>query len=137
MNKTSINLKNCYGIPALTYEFDFTEHDSYVIYAPNGVMKTSFAKTFKDLSERKDSKDSIFPERQTERQIFDETSSPINPENIFVISPYERGYHSQRMSTLLVNHDIKHQYESIYADYQREKNGIDKKPKKSIWHKKR
>lgn len=30
MNKTSINLKNCYGIPALTYEFDFTEHDSYV-----------------------------------------------------------------------------------------------------------
>lgn len=126
MNKTSINLKNCYGIPALTYEFDFTEHDSYVIYAPNGVMKTSFAKTFKDLSERKDSKDSIFPERQTERQIFDETSSPINPENIFVISPYERGYHSQRMSTLLVNHDIKHQYESIYADINEKKTALIK-----------
>ena len=126
MNKTSINLKNCYGIPALTYEFDFTEHDSYVIYAPNGVMKTSFAKTFKDLSERKDSKDSIFPERQTERQIFDETSSPIKPENIFVISPYERGYHSQRMSTLLVNHDIKHQYESIYADINEKKTALIK-----------
>lgn len=47
MNKTSINLKNCYGIPALTYEFDFTEHDSYVIYAPNGVMKTSLQRLLK------------------------------------------------------------------------------------------
>lgn len=71
-----------------------------LLYAPNGVMKTSFAKTFKDLSERRDSKDSIFPERQTKRQVFDEIGNMASPENIFVISPYERGYHSQRMSTL-------------------------------------
>ena len=61
MNTVSIKLKNCYGIPALTYDFDFTEHDSYVIYAPNGVMKTSFAKTFKDLSEKKRVKRFYFP----------------------------------------------------------------------------
>lgn len=121
MNKTSIQLKNCYGIPSLTYEFDFTNHASYVIYAPNGVMKTSFAKTFKDLSEEKDSKDSIFPERQTERQILDEIGTPINPDNIFVISPYKQGYHSQRMSTLLVNHEIKKQYENIHAEIDEKK----------------
>ena len=56
MNKTSIKLKNCYGIPSLEYEFDFSQHTTYVIYAPNGVMKTSFAKTFKDLSKNQESK---------------------------------------------------------------------------------
>ena len=116
MNKTSIKLKNCYGIPSLEYEFDFSQHTTYVIYAPNGVMKTSFAKTFKDLSKNQESKDSIFPERQTERHILDEKGIQITSENIFVISPYEREYHSQRMSTLLVNQELKKQYEAIHAD---------------------
>lgn len=129
MKKTIIELENCYGIPSLNYTFDFTQYSTYVIYAPNGVMKTSFAKTFKDLSERRDSKDSIFPERQTKRQVFDEIGNMASPENIFVISPYERGYHSQRMSTLLVNQEIKKQYESIHADIDEKKRGLLKKLK--------
>lgn len=82
MNKTSIKLKNCYGIPSLEYEFDFSQHTTYVIYAPNGVMKTSFAKTFKDLSKNQESKDSIFPERQTERHILDEKGIQITSETL-------------------------------------------------------
>lgn len=124
MNKTSIELKNCYGISSLDYVFDFTQHTTYVIYAPNGVMKTSFAKTFKDLSESKESKDSIFPERQTGRYILDERGAQINPENIFIISPYKQGYHSQRMSTLLVNQDLKKRYETIHADIDEKKTAL-------------
>lgn len=130
MNKTSIELKNCYGIPSLSYNFDFTEHDSYVIYAPNGVMKTSFAKTFKDLSLGTDSKDSIFQERVTERKIVDEIGVAINAENIFVISPYERNYRSERISTLLVNQEIKNQYESIHFDINEKKQALLKNLKK-------
>lgn len=133
MNKTSIELQNCYGIPSLTYEFDFSDNSTYVIYAPNGVMKTSLAKTFKDLSEKKDSKDSIFPERETKRQILDETGNATNSENVFVISPYEQGYHSQRMSTLLVNQEIKKQYENIHADIDEKKINSIKKIEKPIW----
>lgn len=129
MNKISIELQNCYGIPSLTYEFDFSDNSTYVIYAPNGVMKTSLAKTFKDLSEKKDSKDSIFPERETKRQILDETGNATNSENVFVISPYEQGYHSQRMSTLLVNQEIKKQYENIHADIDEKKSTLLKKLK--------
>ena len=50
MDKVTVDLKNCYGIKALKTEFDFSEKRAYAIYAPNGVMKTSFAKTFQDLA---------------------------------------------------------------------------------------
>lgn len=44
------NLSNCYGIKNLQYDFDFKNKPVVIIYAPNGTMKTSFAKTFRDLS---------------------------------------------------------------------------------------
>lgn len=58
MINLSINLQNCYGIPSLDYEFKFANQNhkgrrieqAYAIYAPNGLMKTSFAKTFTDLA---------------------------------------------------------------------------------------
>ena len=55
MEKLKINLKNCYGIKSLEKEFDFETNANgkaraYAIYAPNGTMKTSFSKTFENLS---------------------------------------------------------------------------------------
>ena len=69
MQKLKINLKNCYGIKKLEKEFDFSTNNTFAIYAPNGVMKTSFAKTFRDLSFGLMSKDLIFTERETIREI--------------------------------------------------------------------
>ena len=50
-------LSNCYGIDALEYIFDFKDAKTnvFAIYARNGLMKTSFAKTFKMLQEGKES----------------------------------------------------------------------------------
>ncbi|HEY5591309.1 MAG TPA: hypothetical protein VIK55_09855 [Paludibacter sp.] len=42
MNKLKIDLEYCYGVKKLNYEFDFTIKPTYAIYAPNGIMKTSF-----------------------------------------------------------------------------------------------
>lgn len=47
MNKLSIKLKNCFGIEKLTHDFDFSEDNVFSIYARNGLMKTSLAKTFR------------------------------------------------------------------------------------------
>lgn len=124
MKKLSIDLEYCYGIKKLQYVFDFTAKPTYVIYAPNGVMKTSFAKTFKDLSEGKESKDCIFTSRATKRIIVDEAGSEISSENIFVILPYEKNFHSERISTLLVNADLKAQYEEIHSDINAKKKGF-------------
>ena len=48
MNKLNLKFKYCYGIKKLEKEFIFS-NKAFAIYAPNGSMKTSFAKTFKDL----------------------------------------------------------------------------------------
>lgn len=46
MDKVKIDLQNCFGIGCFVHEFDFSNSNSVLIYAPNGIMKTSFAKTF-------------------------------------------------------------------------------------------
>lgn len=66
MTKLNIELKNCYGIKDLKHEFEFTDiHKTFSIYASNGSMKTSFAKTFEDISKNKNPKDLVFPNRKT------------------------------------------------------------------------
>lgn len=77
MKKLSLNLQYCYGIKKLETEFDFSRKKTFAIYAPNGVMKTSFAKTFKDLSNNQNSKDLVFPDRETIRSIKDENNKLV------------------------------------------------------------
>ena len=45
-----IHFENCYGIKKLQHTFDFTKSKVQIIYAPNGAMKSSFAKTLDDSS---------------------------------------------------------------------------------------
>jgi len=129
MNKLKINLENCYGINKLETEFDFTTKKSHSIYAPNGVMKTSFARTFTDLSHNQDSKDIVYPERKTTRSIKDENDNELTPNEIFVIEPYNEQFDSNKLSTLLVTKELKEEYDSIYHDLEVEKNNFIKKLK--------
>ncbi len=56
MKKVIIKFEHCYGIKKLEHTFNF-EKNTFSIYAPNGVMKTSFAKTFRDISTNAETKD--------------------------------------------------------------------------------
>ena len=114
MEKIKINLQNCYGIKNLKKDFDFSQRNTYAIYAPNGAMKTSFAKTFKDLSDGVDSKDLMFPKRKTVREIKKEDGSNLTKEQVFVIESYNEGFNSEKMSTLLVNEKLKNLYDKIH-----------------------
>lgn len=102
-------LSNCYGIDALEYTFDFKEVKTnvFAIYARNGLMKTSFAKTFKMLQEDKQSeiRDEIFNEEGKVEIITDQ--GPIDRDSIFVIKSFESSYESNSISSLLVNDEIK------------------------------
>lgn len=53
MNKVVCDLTNCYGIQKLHHEFDFSNTNAISIYARNGLMKTSFSKTFRKIQEGK------------------------------------------------------------------------------------
>jgi hypothetical protein len=116
MNKLNIELESCYGIKKLKHSFDFTAKSTYAIYSPNGIMKTSFAKTFLDFSNGEESHDSIFKNRITKRSITDETATEIKDSQIFVVLPYAQDFKSKKISTLLVNKELKEKYEKIHAD---------------------
>ena len=129
MNKLNIELENCYGIKKLNFNFDFTEKSTYSIYAPNGIMKTSFANTFMDLSNGVESKDLIFKGRKTKRIINDENNAEISGEQVFVIVPYDKKYKSNKISTLLVNKELKEKYEQIHLNIDEKKELLIKELK--------
>ena len=113
MQKASVTLTNCYGIRSLEATFDFTKKEANIVYAPNGMMKTSFANTFRDYSNNIESRDRIYNDREPLREIKDENGKDIPAEQIFVIEPYLSDYESTRISTLLVNKELKDEYDKI------------------------
>ena len=117
MKKLFIDLEHCYGIKKLLTEFDFeTNGDVFTVYAPNGVMKTSLANTFRDVSTGAVSMDRIQNTNETKRVIIDENGDELAPECIFVIEPYNEGFRSDRISTLLVNEQLRKRYEDIHRE---------------------
>ncbi|HRN27123.1 MAG: hypothetical protein IT276_01185 [Ignavibacteriaceae bacterium] len=124
MKKVKVELENCYGIKKLKHEFSFEPKRTYSIYSPNGVMKTSFAKTFKDLSMNVESKDMVFTENKSKRSIKDETGKELKAENIFVIEPYNETYKSERVSTLLVNSKLRNEFEKININIDEKKSDL-------------
>lgn len=128
MQKLKIKFENCYGIKKLEHEFDFSAFRTVVIYAPNGAMKTSFAKTFKDIStggKPCDQMDETLP--STYDCIVDPSSTQIDPKEICVIEPYnERAFDSEdKILTLLADEITRNEYLTIY-------NGIESLKKATI-----
>jgi len=130
-NKIKVELENCYGIKRLVSNFDFSTKSSYVIYAPNGVMKSSFAQVFQDIANGTVSSDRIFKDKTTTRVVTDGTNADILKECVFVIEPYNQQYKSTKISTLLVNKDLKDQYDKIYQDIDDKKEILLKELKSS------
>ena len=109
-DKLKLNLKNCYGIGKLEAELEF-KHKGFAIYAPNGVMKTSLAKTMMDMSKGDEPKDLAFPERESVFEV-NINDQPIKQDEIFVVKSYDENYSSGEVSTLLANDDLKKKYQT-------------------------
>ncbi len=113
MKTLKIKLENCYGIKSLNYIFNFEKTKTYAIYATNGTMKTSFTKTFRDLETGNDSADLVFSHRKTLREITID-GMELSKNNIFIVESYNRNYQSEKISTLLVNENLKNAYDAIW-----------------------
>lgn len=124
MNKITIDLENCYGIGKLTCEFDFTRNSVHAVYAPNGIMKTSFARTLRDVSNTEVSSDQVFRHRITKRVIKDEQGADLQPQQILVIPPYEESYQPREVSTLLVAASLKEKYDNAVAEIDNRKKSL-------------
>ena len=109
MKKVSIKMANCYGIKKLEYVFDFEKHKNYLIYASNGMMKTSFTKTFSALRAGKKPSDEVYGKKTT-CDVFND-DDPILAENIFVINSYEDEYISPNSAKLMVHRELRQKYD--------------------------
>ena len=112
MRILSMNLKNCYGIKSLDFNFDFSKKGAYAIYARNGLMKTSLAKTLKKVQTGKDDeiRDEIFNEKGNVDIKID--GEKIESQKVFVIDSFEEKYQSD-VTNLLVDYETKKQIKDI------------------------
>ena len=116
MDRVSVDLKHCYGIKALKYDFDFTNTNAYAIYAPNGAMKSSFALTFKDISVGSKPKDRIFPDRPTSAKVTDEQGAAIEDDRVLVVLSYDEEFGpSEKTCTLLVDPKLRAEMAQLQA----------------------
>lgn len=119
MRELTLNLEHCYGITklqeSLVIEKTARNNGIFSIYAANGTLKTSLTKTFKDLQEQTDTKDLIFTERHTIRDITID-GSVLGEKEVFVIESYNESYSSNQISTLLVNNSLKQRYDDALKE---------------------
>ena len=113
MNKLNIELTNCFGIDSLKHEFDFGKGNTFSIYARNGLMKTSFAKTFQLIQQGKKENisDAIFGEPGS--AIVQIDGQDIEKKQVFVVKSYESSYESD-ISSLLIKGDIQTQLKYVF-----------------------
>ena len=114
LQKLTLNLINCYGIEKMNCEFDYSQKSVNLLYARNGLMKTSLTKTFKKLQENKEDEicDEVFSKEPVVSEIKIDDNA-INPENIFVIKSYESAYESDGIASLLVDTNVKEQLNTL------------------------
>ncbi|MDT8339825.1 MAG: hypothetical protein RQ763_11580, partial [Sulfurimonas sp.] len=111
MKKLTVEFENCYGINSLNHVFDFDKHNTIVLYAPNGMMKTSFSKTLLNISKGEKPEEIIFGYTSVPKILADNLE--LLKENIFVIESMNERFNSEQISTLLVDNDARIKYEEI------------------------
>lgn len=117
MKTLNIAFKNCHGIRELDATFSFDKGNAVAVYAPNGTMKTSFARTLEDLADGRETSDHMFPARATERRITDENGDDLNPSDVVVVLSYDEELGpTESTSTLLVNPELRKEYEGLQVE---------------------
>lgn len=134
MNTLEIQLQNCFGIGKFEHTFTFqqTNTKTFLIYAPNGTMKTSFAKTL-ELISKNDSK-SMPKDRVYENRVpfynINADGNPMPIENILVVNAEDTSYDSSaKISSFIASKELKKKYDEIYTELEKRKNDYIKKLK--------
>lgn len=127
---------NCYGIKSLdNFHMDYSKTNKGLIYAPNGVMKTSLTRVFENISKGIETEDRIF---RNNSSIYDiryhnyhytlnvngQDNKLEKTENIYVINSFADDFQftKETVSTLLADEKTRKKYGEIMV---RLKSAID------------
>ncbi len=128
MNRLKVSFQNCYGIQSLDHEFDFGSNQptrpmakAYAIYAPNGLMKSSFAKVFEALA--KDEKPREERYNRTATHVVESDGTAISKEMIYVLkAEIDISSDNPAITNILVNPGNKARYDELLVDLDKLKN---------------
>ena len=121
MDVLKIDLENCFGIGKFQYTFNFKgkNTNTFLIYAPNGTMKTSFARTLHTyaLNDSKNKpKDKIYTDRKSRYSIFFD-EDVADPNLILVVDTEDKAYDpSSKITSFLASRDLKSKYDDIFNE---------------------
>ncbi|GAA9722348.1 hypothetical protein VN0033_07520 [Helicobacter pylori] len=117
-----INIENCYGIGKIKdISLDFSQAKSCLLYAQNGVFKTSFAKSLTDLINNKMPKDNFYPNRRSKIEI-EFNGEKILKENVAVFHSYDEEFSSEdSVTTFMAKSELKQRYDDILSELEKEK----------------
>lgn len=115
MNKINLNLDHCFGITKLSQELTFERENVILIYAPNGSMKTSFAKTLKLYGQDKANQvKDVVADIAGSIMIKDEYGKVVLPTTIYVSNCEESDSEAPKnITSFLADNVLKQQYDNI------------------------
>lgn len=131
MEILKLNLKNCYGIQKLNKNIDYSKNNIAIIYAPNGTMKSSLAKTFEAIRDNKQVEEKIFGYKSS-YNITDENDLPINSEKIIVINPFYEEEDDKEQVLLMANDTLRKKYLDIHKSIEEKKEYLYAKVKEKL-----
>ena len=120
------HFENCYGLEyfdLLPIPFS-AQKNKAIIYAPNGVMKSSFAGVFDNISRRKKTEDRIFTERTSSYSVeyYDATYTERHRRTVptfYVINSFNAAFESYNdsVATIVADEELKVQYASVIETF--------------------
>tara|TARA_R110002049_G_scaffold302612_2_gene495804 strand:- start:145 stop:2352 length:2208 start_codon:yes stop_codon:yes gene_type:complete len=128
MDNLRVSLENCYGISSLDETFDLSntlgKAKAYSIYAPNGLMKTSFSRTFDALSKGDQPKEERFNRKPT--CIIEIDNVEIQKDQIYVLkSEIEISSDNEAVTNILINQESKSRYDSLISNINKLKSKLE------------
>ena len=134
------HFKNCYGLKQFNLQnINFSRCNKAVIYAPNGVMKSSLSKVFDDISKGATTCDRIFQNvvsnysvtHYTSRYVYSSANrtQPTATDRIYVVNTFNNSFEftKETVSTLLADETTRNAYNVLMAQFSGEIRQIEEK----------
>ena len=117
--------KNCYGMKEFELKtIDFTKSNKAILYAPNGVMKTSFSNVFYDISKALPTIDRIFKSNISAYSVNYYSSIYTNTnlsatDRIYVVKSFDEKFElsKETISTLLADETTRKKYDILVQEF--------------------
>ena len=128
MNNLKLSLKNCYGIQSLEYEFGFEvskqkPNRAFAIYAPNGLMKTSFSRVFEALAKGDTPREERYNRPST--HLVESDGNAISKDAIYVLkSELDISADSPAITNILVDPENKAKYDKLLINLDNLRNKL-------------